>query len=485
MTGNSPLHRPNIVLFVMDTMRGKETVPADPELTPHLAALAQSGTAYDNAFSVAPWTLPSHASLFTGTYPSKHGAHAKHTTLDEGRPTIAEAFADAGYETAGISNNVWVAEEFGMTRGFDTFRENGQRTDAWSGAASLGDRLTNAIRTSPLGGATVERIHRLLTGGGGHDNGAERTVEWVREWLATREESSPFFLFANCIEPHLEYRPPPDYARERLPEGWSYDRAMALRQDPREFDVGLFEYTETEWQVIQALYEAEIAYLDAQIGRLRAAFEAAGVWEDTVFVAVSDHGENIGEHGFLGHQYSLYDTVLHVPLIVDGGAFSAGSGRRERLVQTADLAPTLLDAAGIEAPTLRDQCQVSSFHPDSDDRPRSTVIAEYLEPRPPMDVLEETFDDIPEELYNYQRSLRAIRTAKEKFVRASDGSEWLYDLTADPEEQRDISAAQPRRTAQLGAALDQWLGSFDEADADGTVTVSDATEDRLADLGYL
>jgi len=200
---------------------------------------------------------------------------------------------------------------------------------------------------------------------------------------------------------------------------------------------------------------------------------------------VSDHGENIGEHGFLGHQYSLYDTVLQVPLVVHGGEFSSTHVRTDRLVQTADLAPTLLDVAGIDAPELREASQALSFHPSEGTDPRSQVIAEYMRPQPPIEVLEEKFDHIPKQLYEYQRRLRAVRTDSYKYVRASDGTEWLYDVRGDPEERHDISAANPRRTAELAAALDEWLGSFDEAEADGSVDVSDATEDRLADLGYL
>jgi arylsulfatase A-like enzyme len=119
------------------------------------------------------------------------------------------------------------------------------------------------------------------------------------------------------------------------------------------------------------------------------------------------------------------------------------------------------------------------------DPPRSQVIAEYVRPRPPIDVLEAKFDHVPKRLYDYQRTLRTVRTNGYKFVRASDGNEWLYDLRDDPGERHDISAVNPRKTAELAASLDEWLGSFDEADADGSVDVSDTTEDRLADLGYL
>ena len=485
MTDTAAPDDPNIVLFVMDTMRAAESVPAAPELTPNLAGMANSGAEYTSAFATAPWTLPSHVSMFTGTYPSRHGAHAEHTYFDGSLPTIVETFADAGYETAGVSNNVWITDEFGVTDGFDVFRDDAERTDAWSGAGSLGHRATNAVRRSRLGGPTFERLRRSLLPTGDRDDGAAATVDWIADWLDGRDSDDPFFLFANCIEPHLEYRPPPAYARQFLPDGWSYDRALALRQDPREYDVGAFDYTDEEWDVVRALYRGEIAYLDAQLGRLRSVLEAAGEWDDTVFVAVSDHGENVGEHGFLGHQYSLFDTVLHVPLVVHGGAFSGRSVDTDRLVQTADLAPTLLDVAGIEARATREGFQVESFHPRVGAPPRSQVVAEYMRPQPPIEVLEEKFDDVPDRLYEYQRSLRAVRTAGYKFVRASDGTEWLYDLRGDSGERHDISAASPRRTAELAASLDEWLGSFDEAEADGSVDVSDATEDRLADLGYL
>ena len=474
---------PDVVVFVMDTTRGAETVPADPGLTPNLATIAEEGTEYTQAFSTAPWTLPSHASMFTGTYPTTHGAHSEHTYLDDSLPTLAETFRDAGYETVGVSNNVWVAEEFGLSRGFDTFAEYGERTDSWSDSGTFADRIADSLRHSEWGGATVERVRRLV--GGTVDDGASRTVEWVDGWLDDRDGDAPFLLFANCIEPHLEYRPPPRVAREFLPEGWSYDEAMTLRQDPREFDVGEFDYTDEEWAVVRALYRAEIAYLDEQVGRLRRTLETHDEWEDTVVVLVSDHGENVGEYGFLGHQYSLYDTVLHVPLVVRGGPFDGDDVRSDRLIQTADLAPTLLDVAGIEAPRVRDGFQALSFHPEYGDEARTEVFAEYMSPRPPLDVLEETFDHVPERIRSYHRRLRAVRTAEHKFVRGSDGSRYLYDLTVDPGETDDLSEVRPARAAELEATLDRWLSNSDRADVSGSVTVSESTQDRLAELGYL
>ena len=479
--------RPNVLLFVVDTTRGVETVPFDPSVTPNLAALAEEGTEYTRAFSVAPWTLPSHASLFTGTYPTRHGAHSDHTRLDGELPTVAEAFDAAGYETAGVSNNVWVTEEFGLARGFETFAEYGERDDSWSDPGASTGGVRDWLRRRTWGSLALEAAGRLAPREGRGDDGAARTVGWVRDWLGSRSRADPFFLFANCIEPHLEYRPPRRIAERFLPEEWSYAEAMAVRQDPREYDVGQFDLSEEEWAVLRALYRAEIAYVDERIGAVREALEAAGEWEDTVTVVVSDHGESIGEHGFLGHQYSLYDTVVHVPLVVHGGAFSGGRSRNDRLVQTVDVAPTLLDAAGVSAPEARSAHQGWSFHPDADTSPRSKVIAEYRGPRPPVEVLEEKFEAIPDEIYDLQRSLRAVRTERYKYVRGSDGTRELYDLAADPGETVDISEAASERVAELDATLEGWVSSFEHADTSRTeaVSVSGATEDRLADLGYL
>ncbi|MBX0296465.1 sulfatase [Haloarcula nitratireducens] len=478
--------RPNVVVFVMDTTRALDTVPADADVSPTRAALADEGTEYGQAFSAAPWTLPSHGSLFTGTYPSKHRANGDRTRLDRELPTVAELFGDAGYETVGVSNNVWITEEFGFSRGFETFHARG---GSWQDRETLGDLLRNPSGSDGPGFSFAEALSNCLSSESEseRDEGAEKSIEWVREWLRTRNQTRPFFLFVNCIEPHLEYRPPEEYAERFLPEGWSYEEAMAIPQGPREYDVGEFDLSTEELAVLRRLYRAEIAYMDDQLGAVVDALEATGERDETVLAVTSDHGENIGEHGFLGHQYSLYDTVLHVPLVLSGGRFDDGAVTGERLVQTLDLAPTLLDAAGIEAPDAREAFQGRSFHPSADTDPRSKVFAEYAAPRPPIEKLEERFDEIPERIYDLQRSIKAVRTETHKYVRCSDGNEELYDVAADPSETTDISGEATERASDLEAALDSWLASFEQTERTETeeVSVEQSTEQRLADLGYL
>ncbi len=480
---------PNIAIVVMDTARAAETVPADPAVMPTLAALADDGIAYTNAFTSAPWTLPSHASLFTGTYASRHGAHGGHTYLDEGFITLAEALAAAGYHTVGISNNTWITEEFGFTRGFETFHKTwqlvqsgtdlGEVTRAEHARGKLDAFVSQAFSGNPLVNGLNAIYDQFVRANA--DDGAAHTTEWLAEWLAEREDDRPFFCFANYIEPHIPYRPPREYAESFLPDG-SYDDAVALRQDPRASDVGEYDISDGEFELLRGLYRGELAYLDSKIGEFRDALKDAGEWEDTVLIVCGDHGENVGEHGFFGHQYNVYDTLLHVPLVICGEAFAPATGENE-LVQLLDLFPTLLDLVGADAPAAREQSQGRSLL--APDTPRESVIAEHVSPQPSMEQLEERFGEIPEYMYEYDRSLRAIRTEEYKLIRGSDGSEALYDVEQDPGERVDLAATEPDIAADLAADLDAWVDSFEHAAGEGAVEMAEGTKSRLRDLGYL
>nr|WP_231751560.1 sulfatase [Halogeometricum sp. CBA1124] len=366
--GGAAMSRPNVVLTVLDTARARDTVPASSSPMPTLADVAADGTEFTNAFSPAPWTLPSHASLFTGTYPSQHGAHGDHTYLDDSPRTLAEAFSAAGYETVGVSNNTWVTEEFGFGRGFDTLRKGWQyvQSDTDLGTVTRAEHPMEKLRAAGdrlFDGNPLVNAANLVYDEFAAGDGAERATSWVDSWLSDRDDETPFFCFLNFIEPHAEYRPPREYAEPYLPPDTTYDEATTLRQDPRAYDVGEYALNDREFEALRGLYRGSLAYLDDQLARLRESLVAAGEWEDTVFVALGDHGENIGDHGFFGHQYNLYDTLLHVPMVARGGPFDGG--RRDDLVQTLDLAPTLLDAAGIDDPAFERQMHARSLHPDA------------------------------------------------------------------------------------------------------------------------
>ena len=464
----------DVVVVVLDTVRGLDTVPAEAPLMPTMASLASAGTEYRRAFASAPWTLPSHAGLLTGTYTSRHDTHGDNPVLDESLLTLPEAFSEAGYETLAISNNTWISDEFGFDRGFDTFRHAWRREGDGADVESPGEPDDDEWRTQ-----ATENLR------------GEETTDLALKWL-TAERERPCLLFVNYIDAHFRYAPPEEYVADRLPPGYGYDRAVDVLEDPRAFDAGKVTLSDEERSVLRALYRGELAYLDDNIGRLVDGLSATGAWEDTILVVTSDHGENVGDHGFVGHQYDLSDTLLHVPLVVTGGSFDDGTNT-DRLVQLTDLAPTLLDEAGIDAPAAREQFQGRSFHPTSTAPEREHAFAELVAPRPAVETLERRYGDLPEGLYDLDRALplRTVRTDGHKLVLGSDGSRELYRVGGDPG-----AADGPRETAadverhgdvadRLEGELERWLGSFEERPSRSPTSISAESEERLEHLGYL
>ncbi len=483
---------PNIAIVVLDTARAQDALFTTPTVMPTLRELGEDGTTYENAYASAPWTLPSHASLFTGTYPSKNGAHGDNTHLPSHNRTLAEAFASSGYETIAVSNNTWITEDFGFDAGFETFWKGWQyyqsETDLGVIAHELGtmQKLRTAanhiFEGNPLINAANLCYSELIQSR--TDDGAQRTTDRIESWLAESDDDRPFFLFANYIEPHIEYRPPKEHTEPFLPGDETYEEALEVRQEPCAYNVGNYELCDREFDLLRALYRGEMAYVDEHLDRIKTALEAEDEWEDTILVVLGDHGENLGDHGFLGHQYNIYDTLLHVPLVINGGAFNDGPSQNDQLVQIPDIVPSLLDETASDDAAIRNQSQGVSFHPESTEQ-REQAIAEYISPQPPVKTLEESFEDIAEYVSRYDRTLRAIRTNEYKLVVGSDGTEKLYHVATDPGERNDQSAKKPERTEQLKNELDGWLDSFEHADADTETEISGATKERLADLGYM
>ncbi|WP_435320316.1 sulfatase [Haloarchaeobius sp. TZWSO28] len=477
----------NVVLLVMDTARASDTRYVQENLTDStLAKLAAEGTTYSEVYTNSPWTLPSHTSMFTGTYTSKHGTHAGHKSYNGQFPTLAEELSAVGYETVGITNNAWVTNEFGLARGFERFRKVWQyiQTETDLGEIKLTTHGTEQIMETAKALLNGDLIANLLNTFYGQfvyrrsDYGAARTNTLVEQWLRNRETDNPFFLFLNYLEPHLDYQPPKEWVQPFLPDNATYKDAMAIPQEPWEYIAGTQSVSDSEFELLQALYRGEIAYLDHQIGVLQALLDQHGEWDDTVFVIVGDHGENIGDHGLMDHQYSVHDTLLHVPLTITGGAF-AGGGESDRLVQPLDLYPTIMDIAGVSVPS---HVQGMSIHPDTVNEPRKQVVAEYCSPQPTIERLSEQTGVSREELSQYDRSLRALRTSDYKLVRDSRDSVELFNMTADGETE---TCAEPDVQEELEGKLDAWLDSFEQNAGSGSTEMSDSTKQKLEDLGYL
>jgi arylsulfatase A-like enzyme len=490
MSENNPSYQ-NIVLIVMDTVRADVMEPInDNTLMSELVELNQDDMIFTSAYASAPWTLPSHASLFTGTTPSYHGAHADHKCLDESNVTLSETLQTEGFETVAVSNNTWISEEFGFGQGFETFYKTWQYVQSNTDLGRIARQeegfhkikqtiraLFNGNPVSNLMNAIYGQFFRKV-----EDDGAARTNEWVQDWLSNRDNSRPFFLFMNYLEPHLEYSPPKQYATKHLPDGVTYEEAMEVPQDAWGYIAGTVALSEENFEVLRALYRAEIAYLSKKIGEIIGMLKTVGEWENTLFIITSDHGENIGDHNLMDHQYALYDTLLQVPLFIHGGPFK--DGEIDDLIQLIDLPPTILDTLGINAPKIREQFQGTSFHPNAEGT-REYVHAEYLAPQPSMNALKKRVGSLPDHVHKYNRSLRAIRTDQYKFIRGSDGIHELYDVQSDPDETNDIAGTNDDIVDELDTQLDEWLDSFEHADYSDNVSMDEETKTRLEDLGYL
>jgi len=480
---------PNIVLVVLDTARA-DAVEAVRRARPDgaLATLASEGVVYTNATATAPWTLPSHGSIFTGQYPSKHGAHGEHKYLPGDRPSLPEVLRSAGYETVGFTNNAWITGEFGFARGFEELRKIWQYVDA---DTNFGEMALTASGLDLFGGtlraiASGNPLVNVLNAVYGkwfyrrHDFGAARTNELVKTWLTDRQRSDPFFLFLNYLEPHLPYDPTAELATNWLPEGETYDRVTEIDQDPWPVVAGQRRLEPRDAAALEGLHRAEIAYLDRQLATLFETLRNHTTWDDTVVVVCADHGENIGDHGLMDHQFSLHETVLRVPLLVSGGTFDGGRSVTEP-VQLVDLFPTLLSVANMEEPPTS---QGLSFHPmDSTDR--ETVIAEYHGGQPPVEELRREWNDVPSAVDRAATGLRAIRRGDWKLVRSGDGSVELFNLTEDPNEETDRSATTPDTVTSLESTLDEWHDSFTTPGTHRTPDVESTTEEHLQSLGYL
>jgi hypothetical protein len=299
-----------VVLVSLDTTRRDVLSPygGDESATPNIRAFADHATVYDAAQASSPWTLPSHASIFTGLYPSRHGAGVTDDHLARRHLTVAELLRRRGYLPAGFAGGELCSSRWGLAQGFSIYRNP-------EGFETRGDRLTDQVL------AFLERHH-----------------------------ADPFFLFVNYFDPHALYEAPAEFQDAfGVPELRTRLRSRPIWKDFAKGDVnawrriisGEAEVVAPVLEFLGAAYLAEVAFMDHEIGRLLAALREYGLYDEALIVLVSDHGELLGEGGFFSHCCRLVPELIEVPLLIKF------PGQREarrvaELVSHVDLYPTLL-----------------------------------------------------------------------------------------------------------------------------------------------
>lgn len=347
-------HRPNILLILWDACRFDYAV----EHAEVLSGLAESNIWFERAIAPSPWSLPSHASIFTGEYPHEHGCHRLDGSIDT---DLVQRLSERGYRTVGISANGFASQRTGFHEGFDEFYYTGGRERYPEGmdVSGFAQRNLRADDSSRLGvlGQTVKELakhpypvkstvnllsvgcgeladtyevlqripHPVFSPDSGYCYAPERNTGKL-ESVLHRDQSSPFFVFMNYMDTHRPYKPRSDLQEKHLGTSLSFKELRRVNERvayPWEFIDALEngELDEDDVQTVRRLYAGEVETVDEHLGRIRVLLEDAGLLEDTILIVTSDHGENLGEvdeRGWrrMGHEASVSEAVLHVPLLV-------------------------------------------------------------------------------------------------------------------------------------------------------------------------
>ncbi len=402
--------QPNVLLLILDTVRSKSLSVygyARPT-TPSLERLAERGVVFDRALATAPWTLPTHATVFTGRH--HHELSVNWTKgLDETFPTLAEVMRDRGYNTGGFVGNFYYGgPQFGLDRGFVRYRHK---------PVTLGGILAS-------GWLGRELLMKTRTAAGNHQDIVRNTAADINreflDWQSAADPSRPFFAFLNYFDAHSPYLPPEPFDRHfsgERPRYWLKDEGA--------------EYTAEELSDLTEAYDNSIAYLDDQLGRLFDELEARGVLENTLVIVTSDHGEQFGEHRLMYHSNSLYMPLLHVPLIISFPAALPSGVRIEEPVSVRDIAATVADILGIGDSPLPGRSMAGSWTGD---------------PAAPVVLSEITMNRrIPDWMPAAYGPMQSLVVGRYHYIRRGDGAEELYDWVADPEELADLAGTETAR----------------------------------------
>jgi len=348
VAGCSPPAPIDILFISIDSTRADALTFRDSFATPRMTAFAERGTVFTNAISGSSWTLPAHAQMFTGTPPLLHGVQYDDVAIDPLTPTLPELLKAEGYFTAGFWTGWYLAGEYGFQRGFDVYE------NSMSDGAEIERQYRQALKQSDhdlakrvLGGR--DRLsHQDVT--------SQRVVERIEATLRRAPTDRGLFLFAHFFDPHYDFVPPapwdtafdPDYEGDFDGRNFYLDKRIFDPSKTPRRQIG-----ERDLEHLIALYQGEIGWTDAAVGKILDLLAEHRDLDNTLVIITSDHGDEFFEHGGRGHRHTLFDELLHVPLLVRlPAALRSPSAPASFATQVSlsDLLPTILDASGIAIP---------------------------------------------------------------------------------------------------------------------------------------
>lgn len=488
----------NIVFIVMDTVR-KDHLSVygyDQPTSPGLNNFADEAAVFTQAITQSPWTLPVHSSLFTGLYPSQHGACQRSPYL-KGEPTLAGSLSQAGYSSACFSTNPWVSPYTGLTAGFDV-KEN------------LIEGIPDGSLTYPLakfwnsltGNDVCKPLLEKLVSIGSHvydyllsrQNRFTKAPEVVNQTIEFIEQTTdPYFVFLNLMDAHLPYRPPKKYAEQFA----SNVDPTSVCQIPNAYNIGARKIDASEWEAILGLYSGAIRTIDAELARLFDWLRNGSDWENTLVIVCSDHGQLHGEHELFGHEFNVYDPVVNVPLLINHPDLKAKVFDEQ--IELLDLYHTVLDHAGVEARAnsvqrIDERSLLSSDY-------RDFMYSEYAfiqYGQPTMELIELKRQAAKsgrriDQKSRFFSSMQAIRRVDAKYIKNEHIIDEFYRLDKDPAERKNQYNQTKKVTSQQ--SLETILSTFTPPlllQNDTSVELEEvlesmdiATREQLRDLGYI
>jgi len=407
---------PNVLLIVLDTVRAQNlsVYGYNRRTTPRLEQMAMTGVLFAKAIATSPWTLPSHASIFTGCF--AHGVSADwKVPLDGTHTTLAEALAAHGYATAGfVANLAYCSYAYGLNRGFAHYKDFRVSAGEIILSSQLARRITNNGNLRSLVGY-YDCLNRKRA--------AEVNAEFLC-WLSKQQEK-PFFAFLNYFDAHEPYLPPKPFATKFGPSGprgkfW-YDDNDAGRVDK-------WKMSPKEIQVELDAYDGAISYLDHHVGLLFDELDRRGLLGNTMVIITSDHGEQFGEHGLFSHGNSLYLPNLHVPLLIIFPSHVPGDVMVSQPVSLRDLPATVMDILGLE--------ETPRF-------PGTSLVRYWRSRKDPSDMgvwplLSEVNTEVsivahlPDWYPVSKGDMKSLLEGRYHYIKNGDGTEELYDVEMDP-----------------------------------------------------
>jgi arylsulfatase A-like enzyme len=429
--------RPIIVLS-LDTMRGDRlgALGYPKPLTPHLDALAREGVLFEQATSTAPWTLPSHASIFTSLLPFDHGSTRETRPLRPSLSMLAERLRNAGYRTAAFTGGAYVSSGFGFGQGFEIYEDHDE----------------------------------------GREEGAGRIATAALKWVRSVKDQ-PFFVFVHTYEIHFPYTHTEFAEKSFLDQGMKpldVEQLAALH-------AGKLTVTPDQRQFERELYDGDVARADLVMGGMLYQLRQEGILDRAILVVLSDHGDELWDHDDYwspGHGHSLYQELVHVPLIVRAPGLVRAGDRIRTPVSLLDVLPTLLAWAGIPG------------EPEDEGRSLVAALSRGIEPEPvPMNA--EATEYGPERFARRAGNLKAIITPKPDALQGGIDRHYrpleVFDLQSDPYEQHDLSASLPPEASVLIEDLWKRVERVWQRGSQGNTSgpIPKELEEQLRSLGYV